>query len=228
MEFLNIITNNKNLFIILAVILLINLGVIIYLVLKERQADKKEINELLNDLNPKEDEIKKQDEKLEKNKKEVEDMLLKMQKDLETKPEDVVSNFENEQEEKSIISYQELLNSVKEKKEVEEKVIPIKIELDNNTKDDNESVIDKEELSKNFKNTDFISPIFGKQNNKIKYPTVPKLDDNSSIVDEFDLEIKESKERKLESIIDTSKLENEMLKNDAFLKALKEFRKNLN
>ena len=38
-----------------------------------------------------------------------------MQEDLDKKPEDVVTNFENEQEEKAIISYQELLDSIKEK-----------------------------------------------------------------------------------------------------------------
>ena len=42
-------------------------------------------------------------------------MLEKMQEDLDKKPEDVVTNFENEQEEKAIISYQELLDSIKEK-----------------------------------------------------------------------------------------------------------------
>ena len=42
-------------------------------------------------------------------------MLEKMQEDLDKKPEDVVTTFENEQEEKAIISYQELVDSIKEK-----------------------------------------------------------------------------------------------------------------
>lgn len=40
----------------------------------------------------------------------LESMIEKMQKDLDAKASDVVTKFENEQEEKSVISYQELLN----------------------------------------------------------------------------------------------------------------------
>jgi len=39
-----------------------------------------------------------------------------MQKDMEVKPEQVVANFEQEQEENAIISYQELVNCVKNNK----------------------------------------------------------------------------------------------------------------
>ena len=153
-----------------------------------------------------------------------------MQKDLEATPEDVVTNFENEQEENSIISYQELLKSVKEKKESEIKVTPVKIEEDKiEIKEfDNEDTVRIEtikESDKKFKNTDFISPIFGKQDNKIKYPTVPKLkreekEETLSLFDSLDIDYEEK-------IVDTKKLEAEIKKNDDFLKALKEFRKNL-
>ena len=44
---------------------------------------------------------------------ELEDILKKMQEDIDLKPEDVVKKFEEEQEEKAIISYQELVDNVK-------------------------------------------------------------------------------------------------------------------
>ena len=221
MELLNILSNHTIFLSILIGILVINFGCIIYLVLREKKEEikieEKEIEE-------------KQDLKLEENKREVEEMLMKMQKDLEATPEDVVTNFENEQEENSIISYQELLKSVKEKKESEIKVTPVKIEEDKiEIKEfDNEDTVRIEtikESDKKCKNTDIISPIFGKQDNKIKYPTVPKLkreekEETISLFDSLDIDYEEK-------IVDTKKLEAEIKKNDDFLKALKEFRKNL-
>ena len=84
MELLNLISDNLPVFIILILILIINFCCILYLVFKERKEDKQEINEILNDMNPKL-EIE-QDQKVEENKKEVEEMLMKMQQDLEAKP----------------------------------------------------------------------------------------------------------------------------------------------
>lgn len=48
--------------------------------------------------------------KMSDGKLDLESMIEKMQKDLDAKASDVVTKFENEQEEKSIISYQELLH----------------------------------------------------------------------------------------------------------------------
>lgn len=241
MELLNILSNNTIFLSILIGILVINFGCIIYLVLREKKEDKKEIDEILSELEePIKEEIKledkekeeKQDLKLEENKREVEEMLMKMQKDLEATPEDVVTHFENEQEENSIISYQELLKSVKEKKENEIKVTPVKIEEDVEEKIeikefDNEDTVRIETIKssdKKFKNTDFISPIFGIQDNEIKYPTVPKLirekEETISLFDSLDIDYEEK-------VVDTTKLDAEIKKNDDFLKALKEFRKNL-
>ncbi|MBE6159854.1 MAG: hypothetical protein E7157_02280 [Lactobacillales bacterium] len=245
MELLKIASNHTLFLSILIGILIINFGCIIYLVIREKKEDKKEIDEILSELEEEtiKEEIKiedkekeeKQDLKLEENKREVEEMLMKMQKDLEATPEDVVTNFENEQEENSIISYQELLKSVKEKKEIESKVTQVKIEEDIKEEKieieefDNEDTIRLEPIvdtNKKFKNTDFISPIFGKQDNEIKYPTVPKLirqedeEETISLFDSLDMDYEEK-------IVDTRRLEAEIKKNDDFLKALKEFRKNL-
>ena len=232
MELLNVFSNNNILLFVLIGILFINGCFILYLVIKERNEDKKEIEELLNDKyeETEEEVIKVQDEKLENNKKEVEEMLMKMQKDLEAKPEDVVSNFESEQEEKSIISYQELLNSVKEKNNTV-KAQPIKIEDDKELFDDEDTMkiepiknINEEE--KKFKGTEFISPIFGRQENSIKYPTVSKSEEKD-IFNEIDVNINKEINNEDLNIIDTSKLDNEIRKNDEFLQALKEFRKKL-
>ena len=239
MELLNISSNHTMFLSILIGILIINFGCIIFLVIREKKEDKREIDEILNDMEePAKEEIKiedkekeeQQDLKLEENKREVEEMLMKMQKDLEATPEDVVTNFENEQEENSIISYQELLKSVKEKKENEIKVTPVKIEEEKIEIEefDNEDTLQldlEKESDKKFKNTDFISPIFGRQDSKIKYPTVPKLkreeqEETLSLFDSLDIDYEEK-------IVDTKKLEAEIKKNDDFLKALKEFRKNL-
>lgn len=233
MELLNLISDNLPVFIILILILIINFCCILYLVFKERKEDKQEINEILNEMNPKL-EIE-QDQKVEENKKEVEEMLMKMQQDLETKPEDVVTNFENEQEEKSIISYQELLESVKQKQEV--KATPVKIEepVESERIEIEEEAIkelqqekpikieeikeDNLEDTKKFKNTDFISPIFGRQENNVKYPTVPK--NNTTKIEEY------LKETTKEDLTITKRLDEEITKNESFLKALKDFRKNL-
>lgn len=262
MEVLNIISDNFVVFIILIGILIINFFCILFLILKERKDDKKEIKELLEELNPKEEKLnveleEQQDKKLEQNKKEVEDMLLKMQRDLETKPEDVVSTFENEQEEKSIISYQELLDSVKNKKE-EINVTPVKIEPEKiDIEDDSmdktiiikteeekeEPTIDfgfedavKEEPSveqsqdeqKKFKGTEFISPIFGIQENNIKYPSVPKRKTRMDNLAVANIEKSDKIEEPKLNLVDTQKLDDNLKKNDDFLRALKEFRKNLN
>lgn len=198
MEVLNILSNQTAIFSILFIMLFINFGCIIFLVLKEKQDDQLEINDLLENnedrlIKNKIEELEEieavQDKQLEENKREVEEMLMKMQKDLEATPEEVVNTFENEQEEKSIISYQELLDSVNKKQEI--KTTPIKIE---------EEKIDIEENEeKEFKGTEFISPIFGRMDNKKHYSTITKE----------------------EKDVDVSR------KNDDFLQALKDFRKSL-
>ena len=62
-------------------------------------------------------EATKLEEELENDNKEstneLENILKKMQEDINVTPEDVVKKFEEEQEEKAIISYQELVDSVK-------------------------------------------------------------------------------------------------------------------
>lgn len=227
MELLNIIAKENIIFIILIIILMVNFGIIIYLVIKEKNDNKKEIEEILNDMEENkvskliEEKNDSEDKKIEENKKEVEDMLLKMQQDLEAKPVDVVSNFENEQEEKSIISYQELIDSVKEKNNTPSKMTPVKIDIDDTIK-----MNFIKDTDKKFKNTDFISPIFGKQNNLVNYPKVPKIE-KIDLLDEVQFEFDKKEKIEETKIIEKQVKMDQTDYNNEFLNALKEFRKNL-
>ena len=181
-----------------------------------------------------------------------------MQKDLEATPEEVVDNFEREQEEKAIISYQELVRQLKKGKK-EENVIKVDEdtltgnkslnelvdEIKNPTREIKELEVSKEkELSdtKKFRNTDFISPIYGKMEDKLEYPKVKsfarndiqtKLDEFDEKYGEYNIEsyLKEFKNdtnlNTLEQTLDMEPISNEVKQNEDFLKALKEFRENL-
>lgn len=217
MEILNILSDHAILFSVLIGILLINFSCIIYLVFKERKEDKEEIESLLSDtMNLNIEQI--QDEKLEQNKKEVEDMLEKLERDIETKKEDTVSNFEEEQEENSIISYQELLKSVRGE-DAPKKIVSVeKINKENKEFDDDKTLLiplEEVEAKKDneFKKSVFISPIFGKQDTEIKYPTIPKKQEE--IEYPSNEEIEDYSEINVDDV-------------NKFLNALKDFRKNLN
>lgn len=126
MHTLNLFAGHTLLIGIILFLFLINLGCIIYLVIRERKKDEEEIGEIITSLanaKPRDTEekeiskIEKEEvesmEDVNKPKLEIDKVLEKMQKDLETTPEDAVASFEKEQEEKSIISYQELVDSLK-------------------------------------------------------------------------------------------------------------------
>lgn len=229
-----------------------------------------------------------EDKKVEFNEKksEIEEMLEKMQRDLEAKTEDIVENFEKEQEEKSIISYQELLKTMKENSSATTKrqptAAPIEIKQPTVTSSEvkpysnpieeliveeptieepvKEETIVKEDnpAVKKFKNTDFISPIYGKMEDHLEYPKVPVFHPKEQIEFDFDSTIQENMvqdvieefDRKLENhniddyledfnfdghmkidsleqTLDMPPISPEIKENEEFLKALKEFRRNL-
>lgn len=165
----------------------------------------------------------------------LEAVLGKMQEEV-SKPKDEIMTFEQEQEEKAIISYQELLNAVKKNvKEVTEPEVKKDSELasviedivNNNIDLEEETVIEQKETEKviektekeipkhyKFQNSEFISPIFGRLNSELDYPTVKSVSD-------------ENKEDELEKTILIPKLESNIDENDEFLRLLKEFRNNL-
>lgn len=145
------------------------------------------------------------------------EIIEAMQKDLDSKSEDAVELFEQEQEEKAIISYQELLNAKNKNEESFEKIE--KLEMPK------EEVIEfKEEIEmskatqvasnteKKFTNSEFVSPVFGKMDRNVNLKVETEED-----YDNFDLE----------KTLNIEPLTEEIKKNNEFLNALKEFRKNL-
>jgi hypothetical protein len=85
-----------------------------------------------------------------------------MEQDIVSSKKTVVANFETDQEEQAVISYKELL---KLKDKIEPEIEKINIEIE-------ELSPQVEEAVKKFKNTEFISPVFGRVDtaNKEDYP----------------------------------------------------------
>lgn len=277
MQYLNELIQNKVLFFSVISVLVAITAFIGYLLYTERKRDQEEIDEIISNLvepkrkvvteeieeDKKEMEVVKEKSIIEESpvmetkqdsKLDIEAMLEQMQKDLNAKAEDVVATFEQEQEENSIISYQELVRSLKG-----EKVAPIKKEQPIEEK---QEVSHIEQLSmdtmieevkdkpKRFKNTEFISPIYGKMEEHLEYPKVPQFNKNDKEI-EKELETYESNTESslvnkniddflgdfdfdnnievnsLEQTLNMKPLSEEVKKNDEFLQALKEFRKNL-
>lgn len=279
MEMFNELIQNKAFFFSMISVVVATILFIIYLIIKQKKEDEKEIEEIMYSLvEPKRKPVEetKEVEKgisgmneavkevtpiIEEVKEkatdslDIESMLEQMQKDLNAKAEDVVATFEQEQEENSIISYQELVNSLKGKREPVkvapvasvEPVVEVK-EEPHNEQLSMDAVLNAEleKPQKKFKNTDFISPVYGKMEEHLQYPTVPQFHKNdaeiekeletydSSLtnknIDNFlgDFDFDSSMEiNSLEQTLDMKPLSDEIKQNDEFLQALKEFRKNL-
>lgn len=160
----------------------------------------------------------------------LESVLEKMQEEA-NKQKDQIMTFEEEQEEKAIISYQELLNAVKKnvnevtkpKESLEEQIErrEIKSDLENSIESivlkDTKDIVDKnpqETKSSKFQNSEFISPIYGRVNNDVEYPKIKAFNDKD-------------KEDDLEKTMVMPKLDSKIDSNDEFLRILKEFRNNL-
>ena len=164
----------------------------------------------------------------------LEAVLDKMQDDVNKTKVDEVKSFEEEQEEKAIISYQELLKAVKKDVDNVTKVELPKEEPQVALEDEPvqimpEEIIEKKvdypavetiekkanEKQSKFQNSEFISPIYGRVNNDMKYPKIPAFREEEPNKHEEDLE----KTIVFDAIKDDD--------SDEFLKALKEFRNNL-
>lgn len=306
--------NNQIMLVIAAFVILLLVGNVIYIIVKDRKKDKEEINELMSAMieekvKPQLEEVKKVElpesqiemvdrqaeepktqvemietkiEEPQKNfvekKSEIEQMLEKMQQDLEAKSEDVVETFEKEQEEKSIISYQELVKTINKENNVakidvkepvveevmqatEKELVPMSATQHILNEKVPETVVEekqKETLAvKKFKNTDFISPIYGKMEEHFEYPKVPSFqsqkaeqepydikneDYKEDVIETFEQELEEHqindyledygfhthmKIESLEQTLDMPPISPEIKENEEFLQALKEFRKNL-
>ena len=182
-----------------------------------------------------EEELNKPEESAMSNK--LEEILQKMQEDMNVKPEDVVRKFEEEQEEKAIISYQELVDNVKAGKieVVDDDISDVNyvesLNLDVSSEpimqiSDEESLVTPQmvkeavetinvsavkEEPKRFKKSEIISPIFGVMEENFEYPKVKKSENILDIMNTRDY----------------NELTEEIKRQEEFLNALKEFRRNL-
>lgn len=208
----DIINNSTFYFVVVAVLYVLVIFFVIFLIVRNK---KKRIEKVKIENDPKKD-IEAVD---------LESVLDKMQEDVNKVKIDEVKSFEEEQEEKAIISYQELLNAVKKNVDNVTKVEEIKEEP---------KIVDEEEISvipeeeeeipkyeekvqpTKFQNSEFISPIYGRVDNDIKYPKIPAFHSQ-----EDEMEQEENLEKTI--IFDAIKDDD----SDEFLKALKEFRNNL-
>ena len=206
---------NMTLLIILIVLgLLILTAILLILASNKRKKDK--INHDFENAKQAKEELKK----IEENKpNELQQLIDKMQEDINLKPEDVVKKFEvdnvrngkiqaiDDETNKPVDTFQ--LSNVETKAiDREESVTPemLKDAIENISAN---SV--KEEIEK-FKSSAYISPIYGIMKDNMSYPTIKK------------------KEVTLDAISNTrdyTELTEEIKRQEEFLKALKEFRDSL-
>lgn len=167
----------------------------------------------------------------------LEAVLDKMQEDVNKTKVDEVKSFEEEQEEKAIISYQELLKAVKKdvddvtKVEIPSEEKPVVVEdeeakvqimpeevIEKSVSTPVVETVEEKETRKpsKFQNSEFISPIYGRVNNDVKYPKIPAFREKQEPINHED---------DLEKTIVFDAIKND--DNDEFLIALKEFRNNL-
>ena len=229
----NFIINNIYLYICIIICLLILTTIL--LIICTNQRNRRKIKDDFVEAEKIEEELEKKEDTKVSN--ELENILKKMQEDMAVTPEDVVKKFEEEQEEKAIISYQELVDNVKAGKievfddvesntifvenlniEVEsEPMMAIEEEKESVTPEmvkeaiNNISAFSVKEEPKKFKQSEFISPIYGVMDTKLEYPTV--------IISENILDIMNTR--------DYNELTEEIKRQEEFLNALKEFRNNL-
>lgn len=153
-----------------------------------------------------------------------EEIIEAMQKDIESEKENAVELFEQEQEEKAIISYQELLNAKNKTEQIQSKVeVPLQVEIPT-MEEQIESVTEKTKATPKlatttetkFTNSEFVSPVFGKMDRNVKNNIQIRVDADKDY-DNYDLE----------KTLNIEPLTEEIKKNNEFLNALKEFRKNL-
>lgn len=259
---INISIPTSLLVIVSCFILFLIVGVIAFIIYKDKKNDQEEIDELLNDIGkakPRKEEVQvtKIEPKESSNQKiNLEEMLTAMQNDLDKKNSNQIENFERDQEENAIISYKELKKAAEEKKaatdifekDQEENAIISYKELETKHNPLEELFVKEEKIKplskaiakiespreikdKKFKNTEFISPIYGKMDEHLDYPKVRSFnkEDDLSLNSYFGQDVSNYYNEKTSNEItpNMDQLSEQLKKNDEFLKALKEFRSNL-
>lgn len=224
-----LLNNKETLYLILMIVGIILFLILVFLIILEKKFKVKyakikslpNSNTLEDEFNLKKDHgnnIEEQNEVVEDKttKINLEQVLEKMQESLEGKHKDPIRSFEEEQEESAIISYQELL------KANGRKVLPIPPKEEQEESAPTEIIKnDKSTEIKKFKNSEFISPIYGRIDNEVEYPKIPNFRKREEISKEPIIEEEET-------VIERPVINKEVIdKNEKFLSTLKEFRKNL-
>lgn len=228
----NLIISNIYLYICVIIGLIILTSILLILAINEKK--RRKIKTDFEIAEKVEEELNSKEDTVVSNK--LEEILQKMQADIDTKPEDVVRKFEEEQEEKAIISYQELVDNVKAGKIdiVEDEESSVNFVESLNLEVANEPIMEIKEEStvtpemlkeaienisessvkeepKKFKKSEIISPIFGVMEENFDYPKITKTENMLDIMNTRDY----------------NELTEEIKRQEEFLNALKEFRKNL-
>ena len=223
-----------NIYLYICIIIVLIIIATILFIISTNQKNRKKIKDDYVEAERIDTELEKIEETPQSN--ELENILKKMQEDIDLKPEDVVKKFEEEQEEKAIISYQELVDNVKagkieviddeesdinfvESLNLDESVDPIiSVEEESSVTPEmvreaiqNISTSSVKEEPKKFKNSEFISPIYGVMKEEIEYPRIKKTENILDIMNTKDY----------------NELTEEIKRQEEFLNALKEFRNNL-
>lgn len=217
-EFINDLGYN-NLMIIIAIIVAIVIALIIIFIIEKVQRNRNSFDVVVEKYEPSSNVYYKDNVTEEEAKKKLDDAYEK----LSNEEDELIThtNFENEQEEKSVISYDELIrvsNDIDERNDLllkDEGTEPITIEelykrhleeqeSENKDKLDNPVFIDDE--PKKFKNSEVISPVFGVYKNVVK----------TKYTDE-----------ELEKTVNLEDLEVEIRKTEDFLKELKKLKNKL-
>lgn len=188
---------------------------------------------------------------------EIEKLVKELEQTSKLSPEDIVEQFEREQEAQSIISYQELVAAVRDRKdeyyedELESRPLTTvsdfireKQSVEESLKEDKEEdkrplrtevddrVVKNEEVEeKRFHQTEVISPIYGRidthEPSKVKEEP-PSYEDETSFDEETSLDDIYSKMAEdLDKSLEQTSALEDLTKNEEFLQTLKDFRKKL-
>lgn len=236
MNYLNFVNNNLYLYLAIIIALLILDVILTIICLNQRK--RRNIKEQFSKIEDEEEKLESvTDEVKPEVAFELEEILEKMQRDVEMQPEDVVRKFEEEQEQKAIISYQELVDSVNNNKidvvddEEGDMDYVAALEKQLNPKEENckhnynnsdyankshLDVIDQMEMEdepKRFKNSEVLSPVFGRMQPEFEYKKINSFSNTNNKVE-------------VEQVSGPSTAD-DVKNNEDFLKALIEFRNNL-
>ena len=245
MKYLDFVNNNLYLYLAVITVLLIVDVVLTIVCLNQRKRKKikkefEEVEAISNEDNNDETSVKPEVAF------ELEQILEQMQHDMEVKPEEVVRKFEEEQEQKAIISYQELVDSVNNNKidvvDDEEGDMDYVAALESQMNDKAsyvEEVKDNNEEKENELFDDFANKSHLDVIDELNYDEAPKKFKSSEFLSpvfgrmqpDFEYKVIDSfantnNKVEVEQVAGNS-ISNDIKKNEDFLNALIEFRNNL-